>query len=368
MTIELSTNKSETGPVERKTDNNQIMVLKNSAPDLDPFIPQKGGIYLGPFFKILLGPNTKLKTSTEPWVDSSNNTIVISKIPYVNGRVCATYYSRKGSVFSITGDEHYRYFKGNGLPSTRMGIFPVQKGTEAYSYYAAAPGGLGYKSAADIPVCPYKLDITVPKNPTYNEVPQPINSLIIGVTLTGTVWHAEIANASESDWYNPISILPLDECFGHPYSKQYHLHAYSWKCLPQLKKEEYPSPLVGYALDGYGIYGPYDKEGNMITNEQLDECHGLTSEVMWEGKLTNIYHYVLNNEYPYSIGAFRGDVDYKLALGNTTPHQPHGSISTTCPMSGKPLDPQHVVQSAINGRLVSFCGTKCVEKAKNLAN
>lgn len=123
-------------------------------------------------------------------------------------------------MFSITDDEDYRYFKGNGLPSTRMGIFPVQKCTPAYQYYAAAPGGIGYKSAADIPVCPYKLDITVPKQPKYSDAPQPINSLIIGVTLTGTVWHAEIANASDGEWYNPISILPLDQCFGHPYSKQ----------------------------------------------------------------------------------------------------------------------------------------------------
>ena len=28
------------------------------------------------------------------------------------------------------------------------------------------------------------------------------------------VWHAEIANASSTGWYNPISILPLDQCFG----------------------------------------------------------------------------------------------------------------------------------------------------------
>jgi hypothetical protein len=85
-------------------------------------------------------------------------------------------------------------------------------------------------------------------------------------------------------------------------------------------------------LDGFGIYGPNDKDGNYISNEQLDECHGLISEVMWEGKLTNIYHYVLNYEYPYSIGAFRGTVDYDLVLGDTTrmthgpgpnPH-PHG--------------------------------------------
>jgi hypothetical protein len=113
--------------------------------------------------------------------------------------------------------------------------------------------------------------------------------------------------------------LPLDECFGHPYSEQYHLHAYSWKCLlSETEKNIYPSPLVGYALDGFGIYGPYDKDGNIITNDQLDECHGLTSEVMWEGKMTNIYHYVLNYEYPYSIGAFRGTVEYSVVLGTTT--------------------------------------------------
>jgi hypothetical protein len=313
----------------RKCKEDQITVLKNSAPNLDPFIPQKGGIYLGTFFKAILGPNTKLMTSDRPWVDQTNNTIIISKIPFVNGTQCARYYDPAGSIFSITNDENHRYFRGNGLPSTPMGKFPVQEGTRAYPWYAAAPGGhdpktgvpgSDYSSAAAIGISPYILDLKIPKNPKYNETPQPINYLITGVTLTGTVWHAEVANASQDAWYNPISILPLDECFGHPYSEQYHLHAYSWKCL-LCKDEKGPSPLLGYALDGFGIYGPLDKDGNIITNEQLDECHGMTSEVMWEGKLTNIYHYVLNNEYPYSIGAFRGDVDYNLTLGNTTMHQ-----------------------------------------------
>ena len=308
----------------------KITVLKNSPPDLDPFVPQKNGIYLGDFFKAILGPNTKLKTSDRPWVDQKNNTINIPEIPFVNGRVCATYYDPMGSMFSITCDENYRYFKGNGIPTTPMGIFPVQEGTRAYKWYAAAPAGhdpktgipgSDYSSAAAIGVSPYVLDLKITKCPVYNEKPSPINYLILGVTLTGTVWHAEIANASQDAWYNPISILPLDECFGHPYSEQYHLHAYSWKCL-LCQNEEGPSPLLGYALDGFGIYGPYDKDGNIITNDQLDECHGLTSEVMWEGELTNIYHYVLNNEYPYSVGAFRGNVeDLTSILGTTTRHQ-----------------------------------------------
>ena len=62
----------------------------------------------------------------------------------------------------------------------------------------------------------------------------------------------------------------------------------------------------------------------------------------------------------------RGYVDYKLALGNTTVHHPHGSIPTKCPISGKPIDPQNYVESAINGRYLSFCGTGCIEKAKDV--
>jgi hypothetical protein len=216
-----------------------------------------------------------------------------------------------------------------------MGKFPVEQGTAAYSYYSVAPAGhdprtgipgSDYSSAAAIGVSPYNLDVMVPLHPRYRKIPHPIDSLVTGVALTGTVWHVEVANASSTAWYNPLSILPLDDCFGHPYSQQYHIHSYSWKCFPN-QGTTGPSPLVGYALDGFGIYGPRGDDGKMITNAQLDECHGMISKVMWEGKLTKIYHYVLNNEYPYSIGCFRGDVDTSLALLRTTKHS-HGMLKS----------------------------------------
>jgi hypothetical protein len=50
------------------------------------------------------------------------------------------------------------------------------------------------------------------------------------------------------------------------------------------------------------------REG-LITNAQLDECHGRTAPVLWNGKIQNIYHYVANSEYPYAVGCFRGVVD-----------------------------------------------------------
>lgn len=75
-------------------------------------------------------------------MNDKDNTIVVSYIPYVDGIVDAKYYDAVGSVFLMTTDENYRYFKGNGLPSTPMGKFPVQKGSKAYPYYEAAPGGM----------------------------------------------------------------------------------------------------------------------------------------------------------------------------------------------------------------------------------
>jgi hypothetical protein len=75
--------------------------------------------------------------------------------------------------------------------------------------------------------------------------------------------------------------------------------------------------LFGYAFDGFGIYGPRGDDGKMVTNEQLDECHGHTHSVLWDGKMKKIYHYHLNNEYPYSVGCFKGKVNYAEALGST---------------------------------------------------
>ena len=150
------------------------------------------------------------------------------------------------------------------------------------------------------------------------------------------MWHAEIANASSTAWYPPASILPVDQCWGHPYAQQYHLHGYSWKCFPNQGTEGH-SPLFGYALDGFGIYGPRGDDGKMVTNEQLDECHGHTHPVMWDGKMQNIYHYHLNREFPYAVGCFRGEVNYDQALGSAdmrSHNKPHG-------VPGKAHDHKH---------------------------
>jgi hypothetical protein len=63
---------------------------------------------------------------------------------------------------------------------------------------------------------------------------------------------------------------------------------------------------VGYAIDGFGIFGPRGEDGRIVRNRDLDVCHGHTHTIMWDGKKVVMYHYHLNGEYPYSIGCFRG--------------------------------------------------------------
>jgi hypothetical protein len=278
------------------------------------------------------------------YTNTSTNIITLSQIPFVQGSNDATAFSPEGSIFQmwtfpqahINGFEGQgtRFFFGNGLPTTPMGNYPVQSDDPSYSYYAALPGGVnpaalpgqtgalpaGYVNAAAIGISPYPFEGRIPLNPNVSpDGPYSINSLIVGITLTGAAWHVEKANDSRGNYYNPLNALPNDKCYGHPYNQQYHYHSYSWKCFDQGTPGK-QSPVYGFALDGFPITGPRGPDGKDLTNADLDICHGTTSVLdIPDGRggfvRKETYHYVLNREYPYSVGCFKGKVNYKAALG-----------------------------------------------------
>jgi len=98
----------------------------------------------------------------------------------------------------------------------------------------------------------------------------------------------------------------LNACGGHPQQHgQYHYHDYA-PCLTKGSDQNGHSTLIAYALDGFGVFGGKDVGGRDVSNKDLDECHGHTGPVLWNDKIQSIYHYHMNNEYPYAIGCFRG--------------------------------------------------------------
>jgi hypothetical protein len=125
----------------------------------------------------------------------------------------------------------------------------------------------------------------------------------IGVMLNGVV----IFNPLDAGGRDAGAHEVQDSCDGHPQlSDMYHYHDFS-ACVGSATTEKAgSSTVVGYALDGYGIYLERDASGSLPTNADLDACHGRTSNVLWDGKETVMYHYDVTLEYPYLIGCFHG--------------------------------------------------------------
>jgi hypothetical protein len=90
-------------------------------------------------------------------------------------------------------------------------------------------------------------------------------------------------------------------------TERYHYHYPSDDLMDHIQLHSVGhSPLTGYMLDGFGIYGPYGENGELLTSLDLDECHGHKHPVLWDGEMIDIYHYHWTYVFPYNIGCFKG--------------------------------------------------------------
>ncbi len=118
----------------------------------------------------------------------------------------------------------------------------------------------------------------------------------VGLTLNGVV----LAAAAPVDAIlSAYTIAAFDDCGGHinPVAG-YHYHA-STGCTEVGKQADGHAALIGYAMDGYGIYGMLDTEGN--EHNVLDACRGATDSVRGYH-----YHAASPGENMF-IGCFHGE-------------------------------------------------------------
>lgn len=171
------------------------------------------------------------------------------------------------------------------------GIFPIQATDPAYQY-DRNPNSIGT----------HAIDASLNANPVIASSPSCLGMGAIGITLTGVA----IYNAFDAAGYDAVAREEQDACHGHPdQSDTYHYHGILQACVPDAGSPAQNSSLLGYALDGFGIYGPW-YDGKVLTSADLDECHGTTSPVEWHGALVSIYHYVSTYDFPYTLGCYRG--------------------------------------------------------------
>ena len=249
-------------------------------------------------------------------------------------------------TISLQGDQ--RVFTGNDLPDHPTGNFPVDPSDDAYAV-DRNPNSIQEQS----------ITLTLPANPTAAAQPNCVGGEV-GIMLTGVV----IFSAFDAEGRDAVAHEVQDECDGHPQmSGFYHYHSLS-DCIEDTSTSGHSS-LVGYAFDGYGIYGYYGEDGSEVTNEDLDQCHGHTHVIEWGGQMVEMYHYHATHEFPYVVGCFHGTPAVRaLSAGGGQGQgagqtQPNGQNQPTGQPGGGQGNTQQPPQGAINACIGLTQGSAC---------
>jgi hypothetical protein len=221
-----------------------------------------------------------------PWINTTTKTWNYEAKIAVSGAIKWPKVS-----YSVKVVRAKRVIAFNDLPINHTtGVFPIAASDPAYGY-----DHNGNHIASQ------KVSWSLPLHPRTATKPSCTGGGPIGVLSDGVMLYNALDGAGRDAAAHEV----LDACAGHPDpSNSYHHHDVPPCILKPARKGQ--ATLVGYALDGYGIYVVRNKQGAMPTNRSLDACHGTTSRVTWNGATTRIYHYVATYEYPYTVGCYRG--------------------------------------------------------------
>lgn len=199
-------------------------------------------------------------------------------------------------------------------------------------------------------------------------VPKPSDTITtvpmgeVGVAINGVVFF----NPFEAGGMNAVagySEVWFDSCCGHPQqSGVYHYHKY-----PSCVKTPFPddgrehSPVIGFAWDGYPVYGPYVSAGVMakdLTGENaLDVCNGHFDP-------DRGYHYhATPGKFPYMIGGYAGVVERSNSrsltragtgalIDNTSGESPEGTAIASVKPGTAERGKSHTIYIDLNPAMV----------------
>ena len=161
---------------------------------------------------------------------------------------------------------------------------------------------------------------TIPATPKYSSKLTSTSLGSIGVMVSGAVLYnpfegdgktVAMANNFTINDAKGITASFVDKCAGHPTPDvgAYHYHGLPGCITAKVDKASKPSHIIGFALDGFPIYGDRDAKGKQIVASSLDACNGIKSSTPEFPK--GIYHYVLlgTADARSSIACFHGTVD-----------------------------------------------------------
>jgi hypothetical protein len=130
----------------------------------------------------------------------------------------------------------------------------------------------------------------------------------IGIAVNGVVFY----NPFDAGMTDATDLM--DRCCGHPSpDNRYHYHKYP-VCVksPFSDEGQEHSPVIGWAFDGFAIYGPYEARGVMAKDAKDNPLNAFNVH----RDLERGWHYhVTPGQFPYIIGGYWGKRDARTGDG-----------------------------------------------------
>jgi hypothetical protein len=109
-----------------------------------------------------------------------------------------------------------------------------------------------------------------------------------------------------------LATKQLDACGGHSgRGDDYHYHVKPTCMIDKMKNAD-DNPIIGWALDGYPIYGDDNPDGSHIANGALDICNGQPDKTFG-------YRYHTSQKAPYIVQCLMGKVPDQKDLPRVAP-------------------------------------------------
>ncbi len=140
----------------------------------------------------------------------------------------------------------------------------------------------------------------------------------IGVAVNGIVFFNPYDLERTED-----AIWRLDRCCGHPApNSQYHYHKYP-VCIksPWADNGERHSPLIGFAFDGFPIYGPYEAPNLLAKNASSNPLNEFN---VHRDEARGWHYHVTPGKFPHIIGGYFGTLDPNNRRGRGNRAGPRG--------------------------------------------
>ncbi len=223
---------------------------------------------------------------------------------YVHTQGKPTYYYREGDRYSDLFSYHCKDSNKDGVDNIRLSHdaqFLIVESQGFPNHPTAVFPNSGNPNTIRVQSFTFRLPLVPKLSGAITRLPMGP----IGTALNGVVFF----NPFEMEGMNAVegySEVWLDSCCGHPQQTGvYHYHKY-----PSCVKSPFPddgkqhSPIIGFAFDGFPLYGPYESEGvmakDLTKSDALDVCNGHIDEVRG-------YHYhVTPGRFPYILGGYAG--------------------------------------------------------------